>query len=445
MNVPRPAPAPPSGAGTDEARRNFRLGVLNGALHIAGDGFIDASTVIPVFLSRLTDSKALIGFGASLGDLGWLAPQFLVVPWVARHPRQLDIYRGAAVVRAVALGLFAALLWPLAGNPPALLAAFFALYGTYAFGAGVGALSFMEIVGRTIPRERLGAFWSSRMFWGGSLVVLDGFIVREVLKIQDLAIKYGLLFGIATVTVSVAYALFASVREPAHPPGEAFDGPIEVLRDGWAQLRRDPTFRNLLVARGSASAYLTLGPFMVLFAAHELNGGTRVAGTFLLARMAGFVLSNLAWPRLAAARGSRGLMRVSTLGTGLVAVAAAVLGALSPWGFGWIDATTAVVALECVAFAIGATQSAMLVAYGSLLLELPPRGRRLNFLAQMNTFLGPSLAVPVLGGALVDWTNAPVVFALCGVLSLFGYRAACRLPETRGLPPEALHEEAAVA
>lgn len=437
--APRPGPPPvPEGP---ETARNYRLGVWNGALYQAGEGFVDAQTVIPLFLSRLTESRALVGLGVSLVDLGWLAPQFLVAPWVARRPRQLGVYRRAAVVRALALGLFAALLWPLGAHPGALLVAFFLLYGTYCFGAGFGALSFVEVVGRTIPPARLGGFWSSRLFWGGTLVALAGLAVREVLKLPDLALKYGILFGVATVVVSIAYALFAAVREPEHPPGEGLEGPLEVLRDGWRQVRGDATFRALLVARGSAAAWITLGPFMVLFAVHDLGGGAKVAGTFLLARVAGFVLANLGWPRLARARGSRAIMRVSTLGTGIVGAGAAAAAAASPWGLGWIGATAAIVALEALAFAGGAMQSGMMVGYGSLLIELAPPGRRQLFVAQMSTFLGPGMLLPLAGGALVDRIHAPAVFALCGLFSWVGYLAAGRLPEIRGLRPEALEED----
>src|SRR5262249_50484688 len=95
------------------ASNGFRLGVANGALFLAGDGLIDPSTVIPVFMSRLTSASALIGFASSLADLGWFLPQFAVVPWVARQRRHLGLYRRAAVARAGALALLAVLIIPL--------------------------------------------------------------------------------------------------------------------------------------------------------------------------------------------------------------------------------------------------------------------------------------------------------------------------------------------
>ena len=61
---PPELPAPGPGHEDPERRRNHRLGVLNGALFQAGDGFIDASTVIPVIISALC-SAALIGYRAA--------------------------------------------------------------------------------------------------------------------------------------------------------------------------------------------------------------------------------------------------------------------------------------------------------------------------------------------------------------------------------------------
>jgi hypothetical protein len=47
------------------------------------------------------------------------------------------------------------------------------------------------------------------------------------------------------------------------------------------------------------------------------------------------------------------------------------------------------------------------------------------------------MLLPMLGGALVDLVNAPLVFVLCSAGALFGYRAAVRLPDTRPVRPAA--------
>ena len=46
------------------------------------------------------------------------------------------------------------------------------------------------------------------------------------------------------------------------------------------------------------------------------------------------------------------------------------------------------------------------------------------------------MLLPMLGGALVDWLNAPLLFALCATVGLVGVRAAWKLRDSRGLPAD---------
>lgn len=415
------------------ARRNFRLGVFNGALYQSGEGFIDANTVIPVFLSRLTSSSAVIGMASSLNDLGWLLPQMFVAPWAARFPRQILIYRRAAMTRGLALAALTACIWMLRDQPAALLAAFFACYGVFSIGAGFGGVAFMEVVGRVVPPQRLGSFWSQRMFWGGLGAAAAGLVVREVMKRSDAGLKFTLLFGIGSLFACAGYAMFSAIEEPPVPPGRMPGSPLALMRQGVTMLREEGSFRRLLLSRATLSVWFTMSPFMVLFAVRDLGGGARAAGTFLFFRVTGFVLANLLWQPMSRRHGTQGVMRVATGLTVVLAIAACGIALASPVSKGWIGAGTTVTGLELVALLGGAAQSGMLVGYASLVLELAPLDRRQAFVSLANTFIGPTMLLPMLGGAILDRTNPPVLFGLCGAAALIGFRAALRLPETSGV------------
>jgi hypothetical protein len=426
---------PAAGGSAAEQRRSFRLGVWNGALYQGGEGFVDANTVIPVFLSKLTTSNALIGFSASLPDLGWFLPQFATVPFLSRRPRSLGLYRLAAVIRGLAFALLALLIVPLSARPATLLAAFLLCYGAYAFASGLAAVPFMEVVGKTVPRPRLGAYWALRLFWGGLFAAAAGLFVRQLFRGGTDAPRFALLFGIAAVLVSLGYGLFSLIREPAGAPAPETATPLGLLREGRAMLAHDAHFRRLLIARATLSVWFTSAPFIVLFAVHQLGGSARTAGTFLLVRMAGFVLSNVLWHRLSVRHGDRVLVRIGAAACSALPLAAAAIAAASPWGLGWIPAGAAVLALEAVVCLGGAGQSAMGVGYASLMLLLAPPGRRQAFVGLINTFLGPTMLLPMLGGALVDQLNAPLLFALCAAAGLIGVRAAWKLRDSRGVQP----------
>jgi hypothetical protein len=414
-------------------RRAFRLGVANGALYQGGEGFIDSGTVVPVFLSQMTTSNTLIGVASTLPDAGWLLPQVLVTPWVASHRRQLWLYRIAVTIRAAGLALVA-LLTPflLERHPLAMLVVFFLGYGAYCLGGGLGSVPFIELVGKVVPRERLGRFWSSRLLYGGSLAALAGLGVREVMRWPDPGLRFGALFAIATVIIAIAWALLLRIEEPDGVPDPRPLSAVGMLREGYQLLQQPGTFRDLFLSRLMLTAWTAASPFIVLFAVDQLRGGAEAVGTFLFARVAGFVLSNLFWARLSARRGDATVMRCAVGLVAGTALAAAAVAWLSPWGLGWLPAGTAVLAFEVLAFAGGCAQAGILVAFGALLLAYAPEGGRQRWVSEMMTFLGITMVLPMLAGVVVDLVNAPTLFAFCGMVALLGSGAAARLPERRG-------------
>jgi hypothetical protein len=426
-----PAPAHPESLSAPERRRAFHLGVWNSALYMGGEGLVDANTVVPVFLSGLGAPNALIGFSAALPDFGWFLPQFATIRPLSLLPRSIGLYRLCAVLRGLAFTLLALLVVPLATRPDAMLAAFLLCYGLYSFSGGVAAVPFMEVVGKTIPRERLGAFWAWRLFWGGALTVAAGVFVRALLRGGTDAPRFAVLFGLAAVLVSIGYGLFSLIREPAAQPAPETAGPFGMLGEGMRMLAHDAHFRRLLVARATLSLWFASAPFITLFAVRELGMSPRIAGTFLLVRMAGFVLSNVLWHRISTRHGDRVLMRIAAASCSGITLLAAVVAVLSPARLGWLPAGPAVLAFEAVFLLGGAAQSGMAVGYSSLMLLLAPPGRRQAFVGLINTFLGPFMLLPTLGGLLVDHLGAPAVFALCSGIGLVGIRAAWKLRDTR--------------
>ena len=62
-------------------RASFFLGVANGILWLTGSALFDVSTVVAVFVQRLTESSILVGLIVGLVPLGWQLPQL----WQARY------------------------------------------------------------------------------------------------------------------------------------------------------------------------------------------------------------------------------------------------------------------------------------------------------------------------------------------------------------------------
>ena len=63
-------------------RRDFTLGVLNGAVFQFGAAFVHPTTVLPVFLKQFTASNVLVGFGSALRLIGWYLPQLMIAGYL---------------------------------------------------------------------------------------------------------------------------------------------------------------------------------------------------------------------------------------------------------------------------------------------------------------------------------------------------------------------------
>ncbi|MCJ7550578.1 MAG: hypothetical protein MUQ30_12965, partial [Anaerolineae bacterium] len=91
-------------------RRNFNLGLINGALFRIGDIFIDTEMVLTWFLARLGSSNLLIGFVWPLRFGASFLLQMSVSGYVERRPYKRPLYRRMSIFRCAVLLIFALLV-----------------------------------------------------------------------------------------------------------------------------------------------------------------------------------------------------------------------------------------------------------------------------------------------------------------------------------------------
>lgn len=415
-------------------RRNFTLAVANGVIYSGADAFIDPNTVLPLFLSRLTSSHALIGLGSSLASVGWFSPQLVMSNVLEGRAYKLPVYRLAAVIRVAALAGLAGLIpWLAMRHPEALLVSFFLLFGVYALGGGFAGVSFMDVVAKTIPPDRRGYLWSLRLGIGGVFAVAMGWIVRRVLATHEFPTSFSLIFAGASCLVLVSLASFSFCIEP--PDRHIGKRPTleRHVREAFRVLREDARFRRLFRARMLFGLWAMSSPFYALYAMQKLGFEPRTAGTFLIAQTLGAVLSNIVWGRWSAGRGDVAVLaRASLLALAapLSAIAAGAVSASSAGGPPALGFVTLGL-LAITFFLVGAVTSGVGVGYPNLLLGLAPERRRTAYIGFMNSFIAPILILPTLGGLLVDTAGFLVVFSASAAFALAARDSVRRLRKER--------------
>jgi hypothetical protein len=419
----------PEFEGERTARRNFRLSVWNGILFNVGETFIETGTVLALFVSGLTQRSGVVGLAVALQDVGWYLPQVLTIALIETRRRRLPLYAWMAVLRTAGL-LATTLAVFLLGDrhPGLLLGVFFAAFSIYAFAGGFAAVSFYDVVGRTIPLSWHPRMWALRMFYGGLLAAACGFVLQAILALPDFATRFGLLFGIATVLIGAGTLAFARCHEP---PVEVSRKALHMgahLRENARVAARDPKFRALFGTRVALAGASTVAPFFVLYALGPLGLPPRAVGVFVTARIAGFVLSNLAWQWCATHFGHRSLMRAVAL---VGAVAPVLVLVATP-----VADPSARTALLAIAFAlVGAAVSGTNIGFQSLLLAIAPAARRPSYVGLMNSFVGPFMLLPAFAGWLSDITAPAVVFLGAVASAALAWGLAARLPQSAAAEP----------
>lgn len=391
-------------------RWNFAVNLLDGAAFLFGLSFVSSSTIVPLFISKLTPNPLVIGLAAMIAQGGWYLPQLFTANAVERLARKKPV--------VVNLGFFSERLpiWllPLAAllsarTPFLGLAIFFLGLTTHTLGAGLVATAWQDLIARCFPVDRRGRYLGVTAFVGTGMGALGAAFSAWLLAHYPFPTNFFYNFLIAAIGITLSWFFLALTREPVQP----VTAPRQSNRQFWARLpnmvRQDHNFRRFLVAR----LLLVLGTmglgFVTVAAVQRWSVPDSLVGGFTAALLVGQTAGNLAFGLLADRRGHKLSLELGALAT-LLAFILAWLAPVPGWYF--------------LVFALlGLTNGANLVSGILVVLEFAPASRRPTYVGLANTFVGlASLAAPLLGAWLAglgyNW-----VFAASALFSLLGFVA----------------------
>lgn len=409
------------------ARRNFRLGVINGVLFTLVDALIAPGFVLAIFINRLGGSNLLVGLVPAIQTGGWFLPQIFVAPRVHGQPRVMHWYRRISVVRGMALVLLTIFTFLLANQPGLLLAAFFVLFGIYSVGAGISGIPWLEMVGKVVSPRRRGTFFSLRAFWGGLLAMLASGLISAILseRLTGLTFPYNfaLLFGITTLVVIGGLWAWSSIHEP---PALETAPPVtlrDLLRRGMQAVRLDRDYRSFMIARILLALASVSDPFYVVFARTDLGAPIGMVGLYLGVSAASSLLSNFVWGPLSNNAANRTLITATVISVALVPLFALAIPLLR----GSVSLNTLHTVFALVFVFGGLAAGSARIVNNNMMLTIAPPTERAVYVGFLNTLLGFVTFVPVLGGALVDTVGFATLFVVSLVLALLAMAASTRM------------------
>ena len=427
---------------TPTETRNFRLGVINGALFTLAETLMDPTLVMVAFVSALTSSPLLIGLIVPLRNTGWFLPQLYVSTFLQSWPYKKPLYSAMAVIRTLAWG-GVAISVALVREPAALLALVIGLFAVNAFAAGFAGLVFMSVVAKTIPPRRRTGFFAWRLTTGGILAIGAGFVVRVVLA-QDSHLVFPrnflLLFGAAFVFSVAGLLAYNRTDEPPDtevPPGTTLRSQ---LRKARRVLATDLTYQAFLKMRMALMLAGVATPFFVVWARLRFGVPPEWVGIYLATVTAASLVSNPLFGHFSHRASNHKLMAAAAL-AGLLMVtlvlALAVAGVFQP-----ISPTVAGLWLIPVFILSGIREAGIGVTASSLLLDLAPSARRPLYVGFTHSVLGLILLATTAGGVVVALSGHFTLFLLAllaNLLALWYARGVLRTVHKSTLTRTSVH------
>jgi MFS family permease len=409
-------------------RRNYTLGVMNGAIF----GFVDAisapSLVLALFVAQLGGSNFLIGLLPAIYNGGWFLPQFLISHRLERLPLKKRPYLATAVVRIFCWGMIVLATFIIgASNPTLLLSLFFVFYVAYSFTAGLSGNAFMTMVGKIIPLQRRGSFFGMRDLTGTATGILAGYLISLVLAPQaglTFPYDYGVLLFITFVAIASGLALFGLVVEPR----DSTDGNQVTFREQLGAARRvwreNQMFRRYLITRFVLALADVATPFYAIYATRQLGAPEQIVGLYIGLTTLSAMVTNPLWSWISDHRGNRPML-----------VAAAITALAMPliaFVFGLFRASPLLVTPFGLLFVFyGTGRTAGNIAFPTYLLEIAPASERSLYIGFTNTLLGIATFIPAVGGILLDLFGFTPLFIISFLVGAMGVWLASRLSEPR--------------
>lgn len=412
-------------------RRNFPYFLADSILFTLALATISATTVIPDFLRRLTDSEILIGLSGSLFTIGFTLPQLFIARYIVRAARKKWWFVGPNIlVRPVMLICAILIAWLGAGRPALILLVFFICYGIAAFGDGLVGVPWADLAGTSLDNR-----WRARVF--GLTSAVTGVLMLGLAPLIGAVLgtsgpgfpaNYALLFGAAGLLfcVSILPGLFFH-ELPGGRAREQLPALGEFLPELLHVLRADGAFRAFIIARMFTSLFMMAAPFYIGYATVQLGLSSEVAVPVLLAmQTAGSIVGALVFTWLGA-RSNLLFIRLALGGSALLPICALLAGMVGP------------LPLYLGFFVSGLATTDLAFGFLNWVVGYAEADHRPLYVGLSNTVAAVvSLIAPFISGTIVQSLGYRPLFVVALVMALSALFVALRFlrdPEPRATTP----------
>ena len=394
-------------------RFNAIVNILDGAFFGSALGFASFTTIVPLFVSQLTDSAILIGLAPAIHSIGWQLPQL----FTANRIRRLSRYKPMTLAMTIHerlpfLGL-ALLAWYLTDmKPTTALVLTFAMLVWQGLGGGYTGNVWQSMIAKIIPISWRGSFFGMQMAAVNLLASGTAVAAGWILDSYDSPIDFAICFALASVGMVISFGFLASTREEEHPAVIPSGTQSHLWEDVKRILTTDTIFQRFLTIRLIYQLGLVAFSFYAVYVFEELGVSATQVGFLTGMLIFTMVIINPIFGWLGDRKSHWLVLFFGTLAALSSTILAGWVTLIPPW-FG-------IFSLAGIANVVAWTTTMVLT------LGFGKEAEQATYIGLSNTLLAPAtLASPFLAGWVIQsfgyptmFRSSSAVFLIAAVLSL---------------------------
>ncbi|MBC8336169.1 MAG: MFS transporter [Anaerolineales bacterium] len=400
-------------------KHNLIVNLLDGGFFGFGIGFASFITIIPLFVSQMTDSAILIGLIPAIHSVGWQLPQLLAASWVSRMKRYKPAVLMMTIHERIPFFGLAAVSWFFLGKNNSLaLTLTFILLIWQGLGGGLAANPWQSMMAKIIPARHQGSFFGGQAALANLAAsisaILAGIVLSKLKSPQD----FTWLFLLGGISLIISLGIIALTREPEdtqkvnHQKKDPFWLGTRTI---W---RRDVNFRGFMFSR-VLMQFATMGyAFYIVYCTRYLDMDVFTAGVLTSVLMISQIVANPVMGWFGDRLGHHTMLKIGI-------IASVISGVLAWWATSLIWFYPVMILAGISIVAVWTTSLTMSVQFGT-------EAHRPTYIGMANTMLAPAtLLAPIFGGWLADAVSYQTTFlasAGFGIITLIALQIFVKNP-----------------
>jgi len=379
-------------------RHNVTVNLMDGGFFGFGLGFASFITIIPLFVSQMTDSAILIGLIPAIHNVGWQLPQLLTAGWVSRMKRYKPSVLWMTIHERIPFFGLALIAWFLLGkNNPLALTMTFLMLVWQGLGGGFAGNPWQSMIAKIIPTKYQGTFFGGQAALMNGMASVSAILAGIILTRLDSPQDFAWLFLLAGISLTISFSIIAMTREPEDTEKIIPEKKEPFWRGTRTIWRRDGNFRSFMFSR-ILMPFATMGyAFYIVYCIQALDMDEFTAGVLTSVLLITQIIANPLMGWLGDRLGHPNMLNVGIL--------ASVLSGLLAWwapSQGWFYLVMVLTGISFVV--VWTTSMTMSVQFGA-------EAHRPIYIGMSNSLLAPAtLLAPIFGGWLADTYSYQVTF-----------------------------------